>query len=151
MCRARTVTGCGPLTLDHHCSYIHTCVGKRNYLAFLVLLVTAVSRAFADKAKSQAIAAIYIVVFSAIHFALLCNHDDISFADALADSPGAAVSFLLGVLVLPAIFFLLWYHAGVSALLGMACRRATDIQLVLYNLTTVEQVGSARRSWLTLT
>lgn len=28
---------------DHHCAYIHTCVGKRNYLSFLVLLVSAVS------------------------------------------------------------------------------------------------------------
>jgi palmitoyltransferase ZDHHC9/14/18 len=105
-----------PLTSDHHCSYLHTCVGKRNYLAFLVLLISAVGHlsTLRGRADIQTISDIYIVVFSAIHFSLLCSHDNISFKAALQDSPGAAVSFLLGVLVLPAICFLLWYHIRVS-------------------------------------
>ncbi|WWC89296.1 uncharacterized protein L201_004217 [Kwoniella dendrophila CBS 6074] len=98
--------------IDHHCSYLHSCVGKRNYFSFLVLLVSAT------------IADIYIIVFSAIHFSLLCHHDHISFGKALSESPGAAVSFLLGVFLTFPILFLSWYH----------CR------LLLYNLTTVEQI-----------
>lgn len=62
----------------------------------------------------QSIASIYEVVFSALHFALLCHHDHISFSHALSESPGAAVSFLLGVLILPGIFFLLYYHVRVG-------------------------------------
>jgi len=29
-------------SVDHHCSYIHTCVGKSNYLSFIVLLISSV-------------------------------------------------------------------------------------------------------------
>jgi hypothetical protein len=84
--------------------------------------------AFAD---NQAISDIYIIVFSAIHFALLCHHDRISFGAALRESPGAAVSFLLGIMVLPAALFLLWYHVIVSAsllsrLIGPACHVQPD-------------------------
>lgn len=66
---------------------------------------------------------IYEVVFSAIHFYLLCRTDSISFGTALRQSPGAAVSFLLGVLILPAVLFLLYYHIRVSraAIYGSPC------------------------------
>jgi palmitoyltransferase ZDHHC9/14/18 len=39
------MTQCGNCVdgIDHHCSYLHTCVGKRTYFAFLTLLVSAVS------------------------------------------------------------------------------------------------------------
>ncbi|WVQ99474.1 hypothetical protein IAU59_006609 [Kwoniella sp. CBS 9459] len=98
--------------IDHHCSYLHNCVGKRNYFSFLVTISTAT------------IADIYMIVFSALHFSLLCHHDHISFGRALGESPGAAVSFILGVLVLLPVSFLLWYH----------------LRLLLWNLTTVEQI-----------
>ncbi|RXK35019.1 hypothetical protein M231_07722 [Tremella mesenterica] len=98
--------------IDHHCSYIHTCVGKRNYLSFFSLLIF------------SAISAIYVVVFSAIHFALLCHHDHISFGRALKESPGAAVSFLLGLVVLPGVLFLVGYH----------------LRLIIHGITTVEQL-----------
>ncbi|KAI9639773.1 DHHC palmitoyltransferase-domain-containing protein [Dioszegia hungarica] len=104
--------------IDHHCSYLQTCVGKRTYLAFLTLLVSAF------------ISAIYQVVFSAIHFSLLCHGDSIGFGTALQRSPGAAVSFLIGVAVLPGIGFLLIYH----------------LRLLLYNLTTVEQIRASASS-----
>ncbi|KGB74458.2 hypothetical protein CNBG_0296 [Cryptococcus deuterogattii R265] len=98
--------------IDHHCSYLHTCVGKRNYFSFIVLLIT------------SSLSDIYIVIFSAIHFSLLCHHDDISLRRALSDSPGAAVSFLLGVLAIIPVLFLLQYH----------------IRLLLFNITTIEQI-----------
>ncbi|WVQ80763.1 hypothetical protein IAT38_002868 [Cryptococcus sp. DSM 104549] len=98
--------------IDHHCSYLHTCVGKRNYFSFLVLLTSA------------SISDIYIVIFSAIHFSLICRHEHVSFRHALKASPGAAVSFLLGLAALAPILFLLQYH----------------LRLLLYNLTTLEQI-----------
>ncbi|OWT41909.1 hypothetical protein C362_00275 [Cryptococcus neoformans Bt1] len=98
--------------IDHHCLYLHTCVGKRNYFSFIILLIT------------SSISDIYIVILSAIHFSLLCHHDNISFKSALSNSPGAAVSFLLGILAIMPVLFLLQYH----------------IRLLLFNITTLEQI-----------
>lgn len=98
--------------IDHHCSYLHTCVGKRNYFSFIVLLIT------------TSISDIYIVILSAIHFSLLCHHDNVSFKSALSDSPGAAVSFLLGIIAIIPVLFLLQYH----------------VRLLLFNITTIEQI-----------
>ncbi|KAL1407018.1 Eukaryotic peptide chain release factor GTP-binding subunit [Vanrija albida] len=110
--------------IDHHCAYLHGCVGRRNYFAFLVFVI------------ATSISDIYVVVFSAIHFSLLCHHDHVSFGRALRDSPGAAVSFLLGLLTLAPVMFLLWYH----------------IRLLLYNLTTIEQIrASASNNWMRAT
>jgi palmitoyltransferase ZDHHC9/14/18 len=69
------------------------------------------------QADSQTIASIYIVVFSAIHFLLICRHENVPFVNALRSSPGAAVSFLLGCIILPGMLFLLAYHVRVSRLL----------------------------------
>jgi palmitoyltransferase ZDHHC9/14/18 len=104
--------------IDHHCAYLHGCVGRRNYFAFLVFVI------------STAVSDIYVVVFSALHFSMLCAHDGISFKQALEESPGAAVSFGLGILTLAPVLFLLWYH----------------IRLLLYNLTTIEQIRASASS-----
>lgn len=64
----------------------------------------------------QVISVIFILVFSAVHFSMLCHVDSISFAQALRESPGGAVSFLLGVLALPGVLFLLGYHCRVGGL-----------------------------------
>lgn len=104
--------------IDHHCSYLHGCIGRRNYFAFLVFVVV------------TALAAIYVVVFSAVHFSMLCHHDHISFKQALKESPGAAVSFILGIGVLPPILYLLYYH----------------VRLLLFNLTTIEQIRASASS-----
>jgi len=110
--------------IDHHCAYIHTCVGRRNYLSFLVLVIVSV------------VSTIYIVVFSAVHFSLICHHQHVPFSQAIKDSPGAALSFLVGVLILPAMIFLLVYH----------------LRLMFFNLTTVEQIReSASKNLLTAT
>jgi palmitoyltransferase ZDHHC9/14/18 len=65
------------------------------------------------QADIQTIASIYIVVFSAIHFLLICRHENVPFVNALRSSPGAAVSFLLGCIILPGMLFLLAYHVRV--------------------------------------
>ncbi|GMK59443.1 hypothetical protein CspeluHIS016_0800490 [Cutaneotrichosporon spelunceum] len=104
--------------IDHHCAYLHGCVGRRNYFAFLVFVIM------------TAVSDIYVVIFSALHFSMLCSHDHISFKQALGESPGAAVSFGLGVLTLAPVLFLLWYH----------------IRLLLYNLTTIEQIRASASS-----
>lgn len=61
---------------------------------------------------------------------MLCKTDHISFRKALATSPGAAVSFGLGIIVLLPVNFLLWYH----------------MRLLLYNLTTIEQIRASASS-----
>ncbi|BEJ14840.1 hypothetical protein CspHIS471_0406070 [Cutaneotrichosporon sp. HIS471] len=104
--------------IDHHCAYLHGCVGRRNYFAFLVFVIM------------TAVSDIYVVVFSALHFSMLCAHDHISLKQALEESPGAAVSFGLGILTLAPVLFLLWYH----------------IRLLLYNLTTIEQIRASASS-----
>lgn len=105
--------------IDHHCAYLHGCIGQRNYFSFIVFVISA------------AAADIYIVVFSAIQFSMICHHEHVSFKRALQTTPGSAVSFILGVLVLPPILFLFWYH----------------VRLLLYNLTTIEQIrASASRN-----
>lgn len=48
----------------------------------------------------------------------------------MGDSPGAAVSFLLGIIVLAPVIFLLYYH----------------IRLLLFNLTTIEQIRASASS-----
>jgi palmitoyltransferase ZDHHC9/14/18 len=104
--------------IDHHCSYLHACVGRRNYFAFIVFLIC------------TTIGTIYIVVFSAVHFSMICHHEHVSFGHALRDSPGAAVSFLLGVLVLPPVAFMLYYH----------------VRLLFFNLTTLDQIRASASS-----
>lgn len=104
--------------IDHHCAYLHGCIGRRNYFAFMTFVV------------STALTDIYIVVFSAIHFSMLCRTDHVSFKTALGQSPGAAVSFALGICTLPPILFLLYYH----------------IRLLLFNLTTIEQIRASASS-----
>lgn len=69
---------------------------------------------------AKSISDIYIVILSAIHFSLLCHHNNISFKSALSNSPGAAVSFLLGILAIIPVLFLLHYHIRVSLLAMMA-------------------------------
>ncbi|GHJ84285.1 hypothetical protein NliqN6_0687 [Naganishia liquefaciens] len=107
--------------IDHHCTYLHNCVGKRNYTSFVTFLVTAI------------LALVYTVVFSALHYSILCSREDITFGTALGRVPEAAVSFLLGILLLSPITALLGYH----------------LRLMVINATTVEQIrASAAKEFL---
>ncbi|KAI5454035.1 Eukaryotic peptide chain release factor GTP-binding subunit [Naganishia albida] len=107
--------------IDHHCSYLHNCVGKRNYTSFITFLVTSV------------LALVYTVVFSALHYSILCSRENINFGSALGREPEAAVSFILGLILLAPITALFGYH----------------LRLMLINATTVEQIrASASKEFL---
>lgn len=75
---------------------------------------------------------------------LVCRHENVPFVNALRSSPGAAVSFLLGCLILPGMIFLLAYHIRVSFM--SHAEYQADNQLMIFNLTTVEQVRLNYRS-----
>ncbi|KAJ9105361.1 hypothetical protein QFC21_001730 [Naganishia friedmannii] len=82
------------------------------------------------------LALIYTLVFSALHYSVLCSREHISFGKALGRVPEAAVSFILGVILLAPITALLGYH----------------LRLMLINATTVEQIrASASKSFLSPT
>ncbi len=63
--------------------------------------------------RPQTLAAIYTVVFSALHFSILCSREKISFRQALSRSPASAVSFALGVILVFPVMALLGYHLRV--------------------------------------
>ncbi len=65
---------------------------------------------------NQTLATIYTVVFAALHYAILCSREGISFRQALARSPESAVSFAIGVVVVWPMMALLGYHLRVIEL-----------------------------------
>ena len=91
------------LPSDHHCTYLHACVGRRNYTSFISFLVFTF------------LALVYTVVFSAIHLWRLTRNGRASdFRDALGQNAGSGVSFILGVLLVLPVGLLMSYHLRVS-------------------------------------
>jgi hypothetical protein len=68
----------------------------------------------ADLICMQTLAIIYTVVFSALHFSIMCSRENISFRESLKRSPESAVSFGIGVLVVWPVMALMGYHLRVS-------------------------------------
>ncbi|EJU05566.1 zf-DHHC-domain-containing protein [Dacryopinax primogenitus] len=106
--------------IDHHCTYLHNCVGRRNYTTFMTFLMSAV------------LTLCYVIVTSALElYSLSFTYD--GFASALRAEPLAGVSFALGIIVIWPMSALLAYH----------------IRLQVLNITTVEQVrAQAHRSMI---
>lgn len=110
-----------PLFKDHHCNFLNTCIGRRNYLNFFAFLAFAIA------------ACIEGLVLNAWHLAqqtqaIRAADGDVkarSFKKALADSPMSAVLFVLFIAALAPLHSLATYHA----------------RLILMNRTTVEQVS----------
>lgn len=118
--------------IDHHCSYLHNCVGRRNYTSFMTFLISGVSEfrnvisastilscypriyTYLRPLLLQTLGLIYTVVFSALHFSIICSREGISFRTALALNAGSAVSFALGVVLIWPVLFLTGYHLRVS-------------------------------------
>lgn len=106
---------------DHHCNFLNTCIGRRNYLHFFAFLAFAIAacveglvlNAWHLAQQTQAIRAVDI------------DGKARSFKKALADSPMSGVLFVL-----------------FSAALAPLCSLATyHTRLILMNRTTVEQVS----------
>ncbi|CAO1634133.1 unnamed protein product [Jaminaea pallidilutea] len=107
-------------SIDHHCNFLNTCIGRRNYLNFVAFLAFAIA------------ACIEGLVLNAWHLAqqtraIRAADGDVkarSFRKALADSPMSAVLFILFIAALAPLYSLATYHA----------------RLMLMNRTTVEQL-----------
>ncbi|GAC98437.1 predicted palmitoyltransferase [Pseudozyma hubeiensis SY62] len=102
--------------IDHHCTYLNTCIGRRNYVSFMVFLTASIA------------SALYVVGCSAARLVLMTRGRGVagkmSFRDALGESPVSGVLFLLCLGVTAPLGVLLSYH----------------VRLVLLNRSTVEQI-----------
>ena len=112
--------------IDHHCTYLNTCIGRRNYVQFMVFLFTSI------------LSALYVIAFTALRLVLLTKPTTYhyprakgsvtapgyNFRQALANSPVSAVLFLLCIAALGPLLVLFVYH----------------VRLVLLNRSTVEQI-----------
>ncbi|KAL7412895.1 DHHC palmitoyltransferase-domain-containing protein [Mrakia frigida] len=99
--------------IDHHCTYLHACVGRRNYTSFISFLVFTF------------LALVYTVVFSAIHlWRLTRNGRAENFKEALGQNAGSGVSFVLGVMLVLPVGLLMSYH----------------LRLMMNNSTTIEEI-----------
>lgn len=102
--------------IDHHCTYLNTCIGRRNYVSFMVFLTASIA------------SALYVVGCSAARLVLMTQGRGVagkmSFKDALGGSPVSGVLFLLCL--------------GVTAPLGVLF--SYHVRLVLLNRSTVEQI-----------
>ena len=116
--------------IDHHCTFLNTCIGRRNYFSFFAFLLTSIFSCF------------LAIVFSVLHIYYLTRPLDYSlpgggngegknFGQALKATPLSAVIFLLSIGVVIPLLTLFGYH----------------VRLVCMNRTTVEQVsaGLARK------
>lgn len=86
-----------------------------------------------------------VICTSAFHIYLLIRRDGITFSSALRKAPGSAVAFALAIIVIWPVTALLVYHMRVSCkrfLTYVVVRSPKHMtQLLLLNITTIEQVG----------
>lgn len=97
--------------IDHHCTYLNTCVGRRNYVSFMAFLVFCIS------------SAVWVIGCTAARLTITSRGEG-GFVGALRESPVSAVLFLLCVGVTGPLGVLFVYH----------------IRLILRNRSTVEQI-----------
>ncbi|KIS66781.1 uncharacterized protein UMAG_10704 [Mycosarcoma maydis] len=112
--------------IDHHCTYLNTCIGRRNYVSFMVFLSTSI------------LSALYVVACTTARLVLMTRHSGyrypsangdvtargLSLQQALKQSPVSALLFLLCVGATAPVLVLFTYH----------------VRLVLLNRSTVEQI-----------
>lgn len=110
------VDGC-----DHHCQWVNNCVGRRNYAAFFMFLLSAV------------LTMMYIIVTCALHLYFLTTRRHISFRKALEEGAGSAVAFSMSLVVIWPVLALLSYH----------------LRLLVLNVTTIEQIRNQAHKTVT--
>ncbi|KAF6766997.1 Zinc finger, DHHC-type, palmitoyltransferase [Kalmanozyma brasiliensis GHG001] len=97
--------------IDHHCTYLNTCVGRRNYVSFMAFLAFSI------------LAALWVVGCTAARLTITSRAEG-GFREALRKSPVSGVLFLLCIGVTGPLGVLFIYH----------------IRLILRNRSTVEQI-----------
>ncbi|SPO30361.1 related to ERF2 - subunit of a palmitoyltransferase [Ustilago trichophora] len=112
--------------IDHHCTYLNNCIGRRNYVQFMVFLLSSI------------LSALYVIAFTALRLVLLTKPRSYryprsrgsvtapgyDFRQALSNSPVSAVLFLLCIGAVAPLLVLFTYH----------------VRLILLNRSTVEQI-----------
>lgn len=109
--------------IDHHCTFLNTCIGRRNYFTFFAFLIFSLLACFIS------------IAFCVVQLYLLTRPttqrlpgggfgEGKDFGQALKHAPLTAVVFLLSVMVTAPLLTLFGYH----------------VRLVGMNRTTVEQI-----------
>ena len=89
-----------------------------------------------------------VIITSALHLWLLISKGFVpDFASAIKAAPGSTAAFVMSVLVLGPVAALFFYHVRVCGMFGNKNPLTNVLQLMLLNVTTIEQVrNQAHRS-----
>ncbi|CAO1636841.1 unnamed protein product [Parajaminaea phylloscopi] len=112
--------------IDHHCTFLNTCIARRNYVSFFAFLLYAI----ASSCLGIAMCAVHLHRLtlpsetSTLADGETTQDEGTDFSGALKKSPMSGVLFILLLAVLVPLLTLTSYH----------------IRLILMNRTTVEQI-----------
>lgn len=109
--------------IDHHCTFLNTCIGRRNYFTFFAFLISSILACFLS------------IAFCVLHIYYLTRSTQTrlprtgfgegkTFRQALQATPVSAVLFFLSIGVVIPLLTLFSYH----------------VRLICLNRTTVEQI-----------
>ena len=91
----------------------------------------------------QSLTLALVIVTAALNLVILTHREHVSFRAALSSAPGSAVVFSLGIVVIWPLLALMGYHVRVCrpmAACALSLLTMGSLQLLLFNITTIEQV-----------